>query len=35
VRFLHLPAHQVSLDMLEREHREQVPPDLGGARVPR
>ena len=35
VRFLHLPAHQVSLDRLEREHREQVPPDLGGARVPR
>ena len=34
-RDLYLSAHQVSLDRLEREHREQVPPDLGGARVPR
>ena len=35
VQLLRLPTHQSALERLEREHRAKLPPDLGGARVPR
>lgn len=35
VQVLQLPQHQLSLDRLEADHRMKLPPDLGGAHVPR
>lgn len=35
IQLVHLPRHQEALDRLERDHRASLPPDLGGAHVPR
>lgn len=35
LRSVHLPRHESALERLERDHRGELPPDLGGAHVPR